>query len=251
LLPTVRRDSDFYLGGLFTLLVSAFFIVLFALLLANAQTVRSFALNKSTAVTVSLDDTLFDSKDPSDSTMPVPIKKPPADSKPQERATTPKDISSLFSDVKTEKITHTTKDVKPQEVETKRLSSLQNRLKAIKDRKSTLTSQKVAQMKLVEPSKANKGASSGEEVDRYRASIQATIYNHFYPPSGSQGLVAKVQITISATGKMVGFKILRYSGDAVFDEEIRALKQRLSSVEFALNPDGVVATLNVRLISKE
>ncbi len=253
LLPQVERASDRYLGGLITLFILLSIILLFAVILSSAHQIHSYALQKSEAITVSLENIMLNQSKPEKTETIIPIKKQEPQPEKTKEISSPKDISSLFSSVETKKITHTQKDVVPQKVDNKRLSSLQTRLKTTKNRKSTLTSQKVKQMDLVKPShkSGSKGGSSGEEVDKYRASIQATIYNYFYPPQGSEGLNAKIQITISASGKMLEFKILRYSGDSNFDREIEDLKHRLSSITFAKNPDATSAQLDVHLISKE
>ena len=97
--------------------------------------------------------------------------------------------------------------------------------------------------------KASK-ASTGSDVNEYRATIQALVYEHFYPPENSQGKVVLAVIELDAFGKLVDFRILNYSGDTLYDSECDKIKNRLANVLFPKNPDNKSGTYKIQLISE-
>lgn len=252
-LPTVDSSRDFYLGGLYALTLFVLIAMLFFQLLKGLDKMHSYALQKSTAVTVSLVNSPLTTTKKDTAADPVPKVKKKAASKPEEGTAPVEDISSLFSEVKTQKIVHKKTPAKQKKIDSKRIASLQKRIKTTKKRATSATADQVKNLALVRPSQAAGGskASGGAEVDAYFAKIQATIYDHFFPPANSQGSVALVRIWLSASGKMTRFKVLRRSGDPLFDEEVDALGKRLAGVTFERNPKGEEAVLDVSLVSKE
>ncbi len=255
-LPTVDRPADFFLGGVYSIVLSVLIVLVFYKMLAGLERLHSYALKKSSTVTVSLVDIptptskVSETKKTSPAPKPKPAPKPQA--KPEPAPVT--DISSLFSDVKTQRVVHkkrpkTTK----KKIDAKRIASLQSRLKTSKKRAPSATAQKVKSLSLVRPARVEGGAKSsgGAEVNAYYAKIQATIYEHFYPPANSAGSVAQIRIRIGASGKLLGYRVLRYSGEPFFDQEVDRLGQRLRQVTFEKNPKGNETVLDVSLISKE
>jgi len=256
-LPTVERPSDFYLGGLFALVLFALIVMVFYMMLTGLQRIHSYAMKKSASVTVSLVDMNVPTSKVRNTprVKPVPkVEQPKSKPVPKTPPAPAPDISSLFSEVKTERIVHK-KRVKPtpKTIDTKRIASLQTRLKTSKKRKISATAKKVENLSLIKPVRRSggKAASGGDKVNAYYAKIQATIYAHFYPPANSAGAVARIRITVDASGTMRDYRVLQYSGEPFFDQEVDRLKDRLRQVAFERNPDGRQVVLDVSLISKE
>lgn len=247
LLPAVDDRRFFYLGALFAFSMFALSTLMFAKVLGSADTVRSFALKKSNVVTVALIDV-------PDTLLSQTPKKTAPKTKAQEIKVEPKpepqvDIASLFSGVQTDSVSITPKKKStPKKIDPRLRASLQSRTQQSKTTPVTQTSQLVRNLDLIDDATA---ASGGPDVDRYHATIQATIYAHFFPPTGSEGFVAKVRIALSPDGRLRSFRILRPAGHGLLDEEIRQLGARLESVQFPRHPKGLSTALEVDLISKE
>ncbi|WP_345973238.1 TonB C-terminal domain-containing protein [Sulfurimonas diazotrophicus] len=254
-LPTVDDPRDFYLGGLYAVVLFVLIILLFFQLLRGLDKMHSYAMTKSSAVSVSLVDVPLVTSKQNNTPKPVPKQEaaPEPTPEPEESPTPVEDISSLFSDIQTQKIVHTKRLDEQKKIDTKRLANLQKRIKTTKKRDTTATAEKVKNLNLVRPSQEAGGqsASGGAEVNAYYAKIQATIYENFFPPVNSEGSVSLIRIWISASGKMTRFKVLRPSGEAFFDREVTQLEQRLLRVRFERNPKGNEAVLDVSLVSKE
>lgn len=252
-LPTADSSRDFFLGGLYAVTLTLLFALIFFQLLRGLDKIHSYALQKQSTVTVSLVNMPLTTTKQRNTSKPVPQQEQKPVSE-LEKATAPvKDISSLFSEVKTQKIVHKKRPVKQQKIDSKRIAALQKRIKTTSKRKTSATAQRVKNLSLVRPSKSAGGskASGGAEVNAYFAKIQATIYEHFYPPVNSQGSVSLVRIWLSASGRMTRFKVLRRSGELLFDQEVDQLAKRLAAIAFEHNPKGKEAVLDVSLVSKE
>ena len=253
LLPTVDTRNDFYLGGLYALVLFALIIMLFFRVLQGLSQIHTYALQKSTAVTVSLTSVPMPTSKKSDTPRPVPKTEQKPAPAPEETTTPVEDISSLFSDVQTQKIVPKAHPKESTKIDAKRMASLQKRIKKSEKRTTSTTAERVKNLALVKPSQEAGGSKSsgGAEVDAYYAKIQATIYDNFFPPANTEGAVSRVRIWLSASGKMTRFEILRRSGDSLFDEEVKVLESRLKHVSFEPNPKGNEAVLDVSLVSKE
>lgn len=253
-LPTVDDPRDFYLGGLYSVVLFLLIAMLFFQLLRGLDKVHNYAFALRSAVTVSLVDLPSVSMKHRKTPEPKQAEEPVAESLPEETPAPPvQDISSLFSGVETQKIVHTKREDQSKQIDAKRLAALQKRIKTAEKRKSSATAQKVKNLSLVRPTHVSGGqtASGGTEVDAYYAKIQATIYDNFFPPANSEGSVALVRIWMSPGGRIIRFKVLRPSRMARFDEEVAQLEQRLRQVQFEPNPKGKEAVLDVSLVSKE
>ncbi len=112
---------------------------------------------------------------------------------------------------------------------------------------------KVNKLTLAKPSvkMVSQGGSTGPLVNEYHAKIQALVHTYFRPPSGSAGEAARVRMNISASGKLMMYRIISYSGNGSFNNEVDWLKDRLSSVRFPEHPDGKDAVLEFILTAKE
>jgi len=254
-LPTVDTPRDFYLGGVYAVVLFLLIIMLFFQLLRGLDKMHSYALAERSAVSVSLVDLPMTTKQVNTpKPVPKPEVKPEPTPEPEETPAPPvEDISSLFSDIQTQKIVHTERPPEEKKIDAKRLATLQKRIKTTAKRETSATAELVKNLTLVRPSQevAGQSSSGGAEVNAYYAKIQATIYNNFFPPANSQGSVSLIRIWISASGKMTRFKVLRPSGEPFFDREVAQLEQRLGRVTFERNPKGNEAVLDVSLVSKE
>jgi len=92
------------------------------------------------------------------------------------------------------------------------------------------------------------GDSSGV-VDEYLAKIHAEIYGKFFPPSDSVGKTAKVRLEIDANGILVSFRVISYSNDELFNEEVDTCLNKLH--QFAKHPENKAISLDIILTAKE
>jgi len=254
-LPTADNSRDFYLGGVYAVVLFVLIALIFFRLLQGLDKIHSYALEQRSTVTVSLVSEPLPTAAQVNTPRPEPKPKPKeteAPAAPPEAAPV-EDISSLFSDVKTQKIVHKKAPEKQQKIDAKRIAALQKRIKTTEKRQTSATAERVKNLSLVKPmqSPGGKASSGGKEVNAYYAKIQATIYDHFFPPANTEGSVAMIRIWLSASGNLVRFKVLRHAGDASFDREVEQLEARLRGVTFERNPQGKEITLDVSLVSKE
>jgi periplasmic protein TonB len=114
-------------------------------------------------------------------------------------------------------------------------------------------SEKVSKVELAKPSvkMVPIGGSTGPIVNEYHAKIQGLVYTYFRPPSGSAGEMARVRMKISASGKLLEYKVLRSSRNSDFNGEVDWLKDRLNTVRFPEHPEGREAVLEFILTAKE
>ena len=253
LLPTADTHNDFYLGGLYALVLFALIVMLFFRVLQGLSEIHTYALQQSTSVTVSLTSVPLPTSKKTDAPRPVPKEEQKPEPAPAAETAPAEDISSLFSDVHTQKIVHKERPKEADKVDAKRVAALQKRIKTSEKRTTSATAEAVKNLALVKPSQEQGGSktSGGAEVNAYYARIQAIIYDNFFPPANTEGAVSLIRIWLSASGKMTRFEVLRRSGDTLFDEEVRALESRLKQVAFERNPKGNEAVLDVSLVSKE
>jgi len=253
LLPRADTDQDFYLGAAYSFVLFALIVMLFFRILQGLSEIHSYALQKSTTVTVSLNMVPVVTSKKHDTPKPQPQEKVETQTAPEETTSPVEDLSSLFSDVKTQKIVTKAKPKESQKIDTNRLAALQKRIKTSEKRAPSATADKVKNLALVKPSQDASGSktSGGKDVDAYYAKIQATIYDQFFPPVNSEGSVALIRIWLSPSGQMTRFEILRRSGEPMFDQEVEQLEQRLRRIRFESNPRGIEAVLDVSLVSKE
>lgn len=242
-----QQERYFYLSGLISisLFVALLFFAGYSVFLSPK--IEQFAMIKSDAINVSI--AISDTQKTEQST-PEPVTKPvePDNSQKEETPAEPEkvpEISDLFSDIKPQKT--------PQE-DTKRLEQL-NKLEnqVLSKRETPRFSDKVSNVELAKPSikMVVQGGSSGPIVNEYHAKIQGLVYTYFHPPAGTEGEVARVRMNISASGKLTGYKVLRYSGNISFNGEVDWLKDRLSAIRFPQHPEGKDTVLEFILTAKE
>jgi protein TonB len=251
----IRNEQYFYISGALSFLLFGIVLMLFASVLFIDTDVRQYALKKEDYIAVSLtvpsQKTSTNRAKPTDLTTPKPAEtKPESSTKPVASSQT--DISSLFSEVWTQKVDTKAKKVE-KKLDTKRLAAIEKRIDTAEKREKAQASEKLNKLELVKPSLQLVGSasSSAAEVNEYFAKIQAFVYEHFFPPAGSEGSSAKVRIWLDASGKMDDFRVIAYSGHALFNSEVDRLKQRLKSVDFPGNPESRSIAIDIILIVQE
>jgi protein TonB len=157
----------------------------------------------------------------------------------------------MFSNVWTKDIKKETPK-KEEPLDTKRFQEIQKRIKTVPTKETPSLAQKVeaAATKNADEN-ANQNRSSGNEVNEYIAIIHATVYQHFNPPQNSQGHSVEAVIELNAIGKLIDFRILRYSNNALLNEECEKIKNRLTTVLFPKNPNNRSERFTIILTSKE
>ena len=226
------NSKYFYISGFISLFLFSLFFLLFFMMLFSSSKINSYALNKNTFVSISLDNIktkkLLTTKAPSSIIQPI---KKPVDI-PSENV----DVNDLFSDVWTKKISK--KKEKPKNL--KRIAQLQQQI--------PLSQKNVSQIK---EQKQIPASSNAEEVNEYLAKIQAIVYEHFNVPANSEGNSVKTLIELTSLGKLIDFRVLTYSSNDALNEEVDKIKKRLLNVIFPINKQNNSTRTIVILTSKE
>jgi protein TonB len=250
----IRNERYFYISGALSFLLFGIVTLLFVSMVFMGTEVKSYALKKKDyiAVSLTLPTQMTSMNRAKPDTRPTPKHaetKPESSAKPVAPAET--DISSLFSDVWTQKVD--TKKKIEKKKDTKRLAAIEKRIKTATKSETSSASEKLEKLELVKPTikLVGSASSSAAEVNEYFAKIQAFVYEHFFPPAGSEGSSAKVRIWLDASGKMDDYRVIAYSGNALFNSEVDRLKQRLESVDFPGNPESRSIAIDIILIVQE
>lgn len=247
-----NQERNFFLSGLISLsfFVGILFIVGFSLVLAPKT--EQFAMIQSDVINVSLALSEAPAVEQSTSSEPeeqTQSQKSEETESPSKKEPEPvPEISDLFAQVKPDKAQ------KKEREDPKRLEQLNALEKELSNRKDTpRISDKVNKVDLAKPSvkMVPQGGSTGPQVDKYYATIQATVHSNFHPPAGTAGEIAKVRMSFNASGKLVSYRVLSYSKSGTFNAEVDWLKDRLSSIRFPEHPDGKEAVLDFILTAKE
>lgn len=248
----MNQERYFYLSGLISIsfFVMLLFMVGYSLILSPK--IEQFAMIKSDVINVSIAVSETKASEQSTSvasspspTVPDMVQKAESKAESEVEPETVPEISDLFSEVKAQKTTK--EDTKRQE----QLNRLENEILTRKD--TPRFSDKVSKVDIAKPSvkMVVQGGSTGPLVNEYHAKIQGLVYTYFHPPTGTAGEVARVRMTISSSGKLIGYKVLRYSGNGTFNGEVDWLKDRLNSIRFPEHPEGKDAVLEFILTAKE
>ncbi|MGD9718249.1 MAG: TonB C-terminal domain-containing protein [Sulfurimonadaceae bacterium] len=252
-----NNTTYFYTSGLVSL--GLFASVLFAFFYMVAYDAKSpvYALNKENYISVSIDLTNASQKKnvkPVDKTIESPKAETIAEMPQEDTKSEPlkeMNIEDMFSNVWTKDIKKDTPK-KEEPLDTKRFQEIQKRIKTVPTKETPSLAQKVeaAATKNADEN-ANQNRSSGNEVNEYIAIIHATVYQHFNPPQNSQGHSVEAVIELNAIGKLIDFRILRYSNNALLNEECEKIKNRLTTVLFPKNPNNRSERFTIILTSKE
>lgn len=149
------------------------------------------------------------------------------------------DIDDLFSNVQTKEIKIKKEEYKS--IDAKRLQEINKKIQITKENK----------VEVIKEIKEEQSKSSATEVNEYLAKIQLIVYESFFPPKNSQGHTVKAVIELNSLGKILDFRILTYSENVSLNEECDKLKERLSGINFPINPDNLSGTYIIKLTSKE
>jgi len=241
----VKNNYYFYISGFISL---SFFLLVLAsfsyMMFSSPPKINSYALNKKEYISVSIN------------TVPAKVKKKTLKKVIKEDITTPEtkenvNIDDLFSDVTTKTIKH--KKAKVKKIDSKRYNEIAKKVKTSSKNNVKSLSDKVKSMDadLESNNSMESSESSADEVNEYLAKIQATIYNHFYPPQNTQGKSAQIVIELSSIGKMIDFRVLKSSDNMEFNEELSKIKKRLKNIVFPKNPNNENFRLITIITSKE
>ena len=225
-----RSNFYFFLSGLISLSFFSLILILFFQMIFSKKDVKTYALKKDNFISVS-----FEMPKEKETIKSVP--KPTVDTvEPIESQEV--DVSNLFSNVWTKKIKPVKEPIKKKL--NKRLQKVLNKSKKVQKKKISVKQKNV-----------KKVVSTGNEVNEYRAKIQAIVYESFNPPQNSQGHTVIAVIYLGAMGKVDDFRVLRYSDSQLLNDECDRLKLRLMHKLFPKNPDNKSGNYKIILTSKE
>ena len=93
-------------------------------------------------------------------------------------------------------------------------------------------------------------APSSAEMGSYESEVIALLRRHWVPPEACAGmdLAVAVSFTINANGKAVNFKIIKSSGERVFDESVERV---LKTLAFRSPPRGKPVSLAINFRAEE
>ena len=233
-----NTEKYFYLSGFISVTIFTVFLVSFFYMIFHSSKINTFAMNKDTFISISLDALkvkAVKSQKAAKSFTPV-----------VEKTVVPKsiDVNDLFSDVWTKKIT------KPKPKNNRRIAQIQKKLKTSSQNKAEKFDELIKDDKSLQ-SEQSLSSSTANEVNEYLAKIQAIVYKYFHVPLNSQGHSVKAHIMLNALGRLVDFRILQYSDNQALNDEADKIKQRLQSVIFPINPQNKSSDTIVILTSKE
>ena len=236
-----NSSKYFYASGVFSFVLFFLFFFLFAYTLFDTQRTKTYALNKDTFISISLEMPKKTFSKPAEKKMSAPAAvEPISDTKNI-------DVNDLFSDVWTKKI----EKKQPKEVNSKRIMEIGKKLKTVESNSVEELEKLSKTQELSDANKEQSAVSTAQEVNEYLAKIQAIVYQHFYVPANTQGHSVKSVIELNALGKMLDFRILNYSQSSALNAEVDKIKERLKNVVFPVNPQNSSSRTVVILISKE
>lgn len=245
-----NQKRYFFLSGLISFTLFILLAALAGYSLIITPKIEQFSMIKSDVINVSI--ALSEVKS-TEETIPEPVISPtePTVAQEEEKVTDTEsipEISDLFAQVQPDK---TSKKKQEDTREREQLNALEKEV--LERRETPRFSDKVNKVTLVKPSvkMIAQGGSTGPLVNEYHAKIQGLVYTYFRPPSGSAGEVARVRMSISASGKLIGYRVIRYSENSSFNNEVDWLKDRLGSIRFPEHPDGKDAVFEIILTAKE
>lgn len=239
----VDNSKFFYLSGLISLSLFFLFLISFIMMMFKPSQIDSFALNKDNYISISLETPKVKVK------RVKKIEKAAVEEKVVETPSENIDVNNLFSDVWTKKIIH---KVKPKrKINSKRLSEIQKKIKTTKKNDVKSISKIVNNIESVKTNNDKSSSSSAQQVNEYLAKIQAIVYQYFHVPPNSEGSSVKTVIELNALGKVIDFRILRYSNNEALNNEADRISERLKYVVFPKNPQNRSSRTIVILISKE
>jgi len=239
----VDSSRNFYLSGLISITLFLLFLFSFLVMMFNPSKINTFALHKDNFISISLETPKVKTQS---------IQKVEKAASVEKSVDTPNediDVNNLFNDVWTKKITHK-KEIK-RKVNSKRLSEIAKKIKTTENNDVKSLSEIVKNIESVKTNNENTNSSTAEQVNEYLAKIQAIVYQYFHVPANSEGSSVKSVIELNALGKVIDFRILRYSDNEALNREADGIAKRLRYVVFPKNPQNKSSRTIVILVSKE
>lgn len=248
-----NQERYFFLSGLISISLFTLLVFLAGFSLFLSPKIEQFAMVQSDVINVSIaiDEPQEATANNSEPVIEVAAEKTIEKSEISEAAP-PKEaipqISDLFANVKPQK-TPKAKQEEPKNIE--QLNALEKEI--LQKKETTRFSDKLNTMTLAKPSikMVAQGGSTGPVVNEYHAKIQGLVYTYFRPPNDSIGQSARIRVTISSSGKLIAYTVLRHSSLSSFNHEVEWLKDRLSAIKFPEHPEGREAVLEFILTAKE
>lgn len=275
-------ERYFFMGGAIAFSFFAFVLFLIGFTIVSSEKIENFALLESSYISVSISDSVAKPsiepvvtpqpqvtepepdvvEEEPETAQPEPEVKEPQEKRIEHNVVSEKGklqndakaakqapaISDLFSSVPAQKTSKISDDSE------KKLEVLNEFERQISRPKATSQlAEKVKNTSLVKPAVkiVSNSGSTGPLVNEYHARIQALIYANYYPPTGSQGQSARVRLQVDGSGKLISYRIIAYSGNTSFNNEIDFLKERLRNLTFPANPDGKDSQFEIILTAKE
>ena len=236
-----RNNTFFYISGLISLSIFTFFLAIFIYMMISTSKINSYALQKDNFISISMDIQPKNSSSAKKSVEPTPIESAVSEI-PQNV-----DVNDLFSDVWTKKIQK--KKVQPKD--SKRIKDIQKKIKTTKANSVESISEKLNDLDSAKSNDENSPSSTANEVNEYLAKIQALVHRYFNAPPNSEGYSVVAYIELNSIGKVLDFRILRYSANDALNAEVDKIKKRLKSVVFPINPQNKSHSGKVIIRSKE
>lgn len=240
----------FLQSGMITFFLMGLMCLFFVSSVLHSSKPDAFAMIKSDVISVSLEDTVTHVSEvtpSSESVIQEPLKqetKAPAVTNAVKEMVPA--IDDLFSTVKATKRKPKPTDNSNQMLE---LSALEEKILTTK--RDTKLFDKVKTLELAKSGVKMVSSSTGPVVNEYNAKLQGIIYANFHPASGTEGFAARVRISLSPDGKLLAYRVISYSGNAVFNAEVDWLKERLRQVGLPQHPQGEEAVFEIILTAKE
>jgi len=239
----VNNNKYFYISGFISISLFLLFVSLFFYMMVTSVDIKSYALKKENYISVSLDIVSATKKKNTKAILkkveevkeietPEILKKP--------------NINNLFSKIATKKIKKEIVE-KPKEI-VRNLDELSKKIKITSENKTKPlleTNDKVNNI-----SDKNSKVSTGDVVNEYNAKINALVHQKFYPPENSQGSEVQVIIELSSLGKLLDFRVLKYSSNDALNKVVDNMKEKLMSVIFPISPNNNSQRIIINLIPK-
>lgn len=240
----------FFQSGIITFFLFGLILSFFMSDILHSSKPDAFAMRKSDVISISLEDTPARVSEMMSPSVPLvqqfakEVEKVPAVSTPVKEIVPA--IDDLFATVKTAKN-------KPKPIDNSKQMSELNALEAkiLTTKRDTKLFDKVKTLELAKSGVKMVSSSTGPEVNEYNAKIQGIIYANFHPANGTEGFAARVRISLSPDGRLLGYRVISYSGNPVFNAEVDWLKERLRQVGLPQHPQGEEAVFEIILTAKE
>lgn len=240
----------FLQSGIITFFLFGFILSFFMSNLLHSSKPDAFAMRKSDVISISLEDSLTPVSKTTSPSVPVSqqsvkeVESVSTPSAPVQEAVP--EIDDLFATIKSAKN-------KPKPIDNSKQMSELNALeeKILTTKRDSKLFDKVKTLELSKSGVKMVSSSTGPAVNEYNAKIQGIIYANFHPASGTEGFAARVRLTLSPDGRLLAYRVISYSGNAVFNAEVDWLKERLRQVGLPQHPQGQEAVFEIILTAKE